>query len=479
MASQFTTAATTAPASVLTYDQIINRDRPALSDSNLNTIFTRCRRYAKESSFLVPYLKLKQDFYNYGFEIRVGEGSTADNKALRSWLDQDIKTDAEYTDPSTKETVKVQQQMTVEEAICKLVSDIWQEWLMLENVVTLWFKSDSLPTTVQPEQCTFTDKFGLPVLKYEHGLTEAEIAMLPEEQQARFKEKVILLSYDEGEFFKVLKSGPTGGGFSTPRLYSIFTLMSEVAQKEEGFHAQSYNLLAAPRQHKCGHKIDSGNHAGKPLWFLVGPAGKKRADKILEVMKNRRGPFDMPTNFDHEIEFPWPELDRFDDTAWKGTDKRLTNWGGPIAQMLINQKVDGLEMLRAPATEERNTIARYARRIIVEAFKAPDGLNIQLTWSDLIFNSPAQAADLLKAAVQNALVSVKTAREQIGYNDAKESAQKVAEGEDENATLKYRPHWDSAHALAPQAGETAATLKAVGQDANKTNGRPTGAENQA
>lgn len=478
---EFTSAAN-APEGQLTYGQAMSRDVPVLSAVNLNPVFIRLRDFGSKSQFLTSYLPLQHSFYNYGFRIGLGSGATQTQEVLDKWLATPIETKIPYTDPQSKQTIEIQINQTNWEAISKLVSDIWYEYLLLDNVVTLWFEKDSLPTTILPERCTYTDKFGLPLLKYEHNLSPAEIELLAPDQQELFrKNRLILLDAGQGQYFKVLKRGPVGSGFGVPRLYSLLMTMSEVAQKEFGMHAQSYNLMAAPRMHKLGHEITAGNHAGKPNWFI----NKKRADKVLSIFDKRTGPFDMPVNFDHEILFPWPNMEYFDEMAFKGSDRRFRNFGGPIAQMLISDKIveGGLQFLRAQATEERDNLRRYATQIIRQSFAAPEGCDVQMVWSDLIFNDPKQAAELLKFAAQYGLVSKKTAQQQIGYDPGVEGLQQVSEADDTNE-VKKRPWWDAAHGFAPAQGDTSITAAAAapaagtGPDPQKKIGKPSGASNK-
>lgn len=478
---QLALAAVTGPSGALSYSRQSLKERPAVND--LNSIFTRCRTVATESSFLSIYLPLKQAFYNYGFSVALGPNAKGDDDALNKWLAEEFTTDAEYTDPKTNTTVKLELNQTRSEAIAALVADVWREFLLFDNVVLQWFDGGSrAPVTLALEACRYSDKLGLPVLYYTHGLSREEIALLPQDQQARFTEQPeVLLSPDEGEHFKVLKRGLAGSGFVVPKLYSLLRTLGEIDAKEAGCHGQAFNMRAATRHFKVGHEIKynapAATHA-QARWSAV-------TDKRIRLeFKDRQGPHDFTSNFDTEISFPWPDAERFDEVIWKGTDRRCRNWGGPVAQMLISESVveGGLNFLRAMANEDRAAVAALVRPAIAKVFSPPENLDLQLVWSDLIFNNPAQAAELLKFAAQSGMASWTTAARMIGLNPDREAALKLREADDPDKLKKYLPAFDMSHGTAPAlgilelGGASASSTPAAGKgaDPGKKNGRPTG-----
>lgn len=482
-ASQRTLAAgAVGPAGALAYGTLVLTEKPFVKSgihfgSDLLPVFTRTRQLAIESSFLSSYLPLKKSFYNYGFDFSVGSNSKADLKAIRAWADKDTTTDVQYVDPSTAQTTTVELQETQGEAARRLIDNIWTEFLLLDNVIIMWFDDGSPPQILLPERCTFQDKLGLPVLKYQHGISGRDLDLLPPDQLERFKQFTnVLVSPEFGEHFKVLKRELPGNGFGIPNLYSMFRTFGEIESKEVGFHGQAFNMRAATRHHKIGHKVESGVHAGKAIHFW----NHTRSSQVLKLFEKRQGPHDYISNFDADVSFPWPDIKYFDVTAWKGTDLRLRNWGGPVAQMLISDKIveGGLQFLRAQATFDREMVSRFALPIIKAVYGVPDQLDLQLVWSDLIFNDPTQAADLTKFALQNGLASTRTSREIIGLNSAKEDAYKLAESADTDFDAKNTPNWDSSHGIAPALGERSGSTGATGPTGpTKTGGRKTGGKN--
>ena len=447
-------AGAVAPATNFSYDTQRQIERPV----DVRTLFKRCRVVAEESSFLSTYLPLKLAFYNAGFSIGLGRNAkSTDSDALDKWLNSPYQFTAQYTNPSTQEVLEIETNMTVGESIRRFIIDVWKEYLLMDVAIPLWDESGRAPVVAPPEQCRLIDKLGLQVLFYTHGLSSTDLLLLDPSQQDRYRQySEVMINPKFGEHFKILKRGLDGAGFTKPILYSIVRTIAEVDYKEQGFHAQAFNMRVATRQHKLGHNYTQGPAAGKPTYFWSAARDKK----VREVFKDRVGPHDFTSNFDHEIVYPWPDVTAFDEIAWRGSDRRLRNWGGPIAQMLLADKVipGALAFLRAQVADDRKNMSDFILPIIKTAFKVPDSLDIVLNWSDLVFIDPTQASDLIKFGVQQGFCSVSTARNIIGLNNEQENALKLIEANDADATAHYTPAWDMAHGIAPQQGETTAPI---------------------
>lgn len=479
------------PATSLSYDTQINQERP----QSFIPIIARCRSLVgqgivpgQSSSFLETYLPLKMSFWNSGFSIVQGPLAKGDqSEALTKWLESPMEINAQYTSPTTQEVLDVELNMTTGEAIYRFVKNAWREYLLLDNVVVLWMDDGRQPAILPPEYCRYIDTLGLQILYYTHRLSFLDIERYVDKtQQARFKERgEILINPKFDEHFKVLKRGPDGTGFARPRLFSLFRTLGEIDSKEVGFHARAFLMRAATRQHKIGHEITNGAHAGKPTHFW----NKKRDAATRAAFKDRTGPHDFSSNFDHEIDYPWPEIAAFDEQAWKGTNLRLMNWGGAIAQMMLADKVSegALSSARTLATTDRLDIANFILPAVKASFKAPDALDIKFRWSDLCFIDPAKATELVKFSVSHGLSSNKTAQSIIGLNPDEEAAQKALEAADPAAREKLLPMWDAAHGMSPALGDDVAAVQAkaaaaapagagTGPNPGKTNGRPAGSK---
>lgn len=468
-----TLGAGVAPDNAQAYDTVRRQETP----TDITSIFKRIRKMGEDSDFLSSYLKAKIAVYDYGFSITRGPQATAKEDAVQEWLAKEITTEAEYTDTKTGEKLTVELHLTNAEAVRKFKDDVMREFFLLTNCVAMWLDDGPLPITLDPELCTYTETLGIPVLYYRHGLSVEQQKLLPDEQKTRFaKNSEIMLNPEHGEHYRVLKRGRVGSGFVKPEIFPILTTLGEVESKQAGYHALAYLTRGATRHHKLGHEIKQGNHAGKPHHFW----NKKRGDAVIKDFKGRQGPHEFTSNFDHAIDYPWPAPEVFDEVAWKGTNLRLRNWGGPVAQMMIGEKLaeGGLNLLRAEATKDRQLIADFILPVVKAVFSPPDDADIQLTWSDLIFNDAKQAVDLVKFSVQQGLASVSTARKWIGLRSEEEDANKLREADDPDNVKKYLPMFDMSHGTTPATGmlndPTAGSEGAVGADPGKRNGRPPG-----
>ena len=449
--------------------------------SDLNTTFERARYYAKESSFLNRFLPLKRAVLNYGMKIKPapakGKKPTPQEvEKLNAWLDEPSSvTFEDYTDPATREVIGIEVNATNREMIAKFVNDIWNEFILLDNAVALWLDGQQYAAILPPEKCEFTDTLGVPILRYTHGLSQQEIALLPPEQQERFRKSVVIINPREGEHFKVLKRARAGDGFSWPNIYSIFRLLGEVESKEVGMNAMGYCFRKVTRHHKLGHEIKSGDRAGKPIHFW----NQQRSDAVKKLWVNVIGVDDFTSNFDHTVEFPWPNLEYFDELCWKGSNLRLNDWGGPLAAMLVAKGVMPYlaPALKAECLDDRRLVGEFLSQCVNLAYLPP--VPITVGWSNLIFNDSRLQSELLKFAALQGWTSVRTGQEESGLNPEEEEERKLVESQDPEAKAKYGPLYDAPHGIFPGLGEstlTPAASESTGADPGSKTGKPAGTQ---
>jgi hypothetical protein len=450
--------------------------KPGVSD--LSSVFAKCRYYAQESSFLSSFLPLKLSILNYEFHVvPAGKDASKKNalKKLDEWLakqaDPLVKT---ITDPQTQEEIEIESNAKFGEQLAKFAKDAWSRFLLYDSVISMWLDDRDIALTLAPDVCTYSDKFAVETLKYQHGLTQAEIAQLLPEQAQRFARAEIFLNPKEGEHFKVLKQAAVGDGLGVPRLFSIFRLLGEVEDKEIGFARESFLLRNVTRFHQLGHEIKSGVHAGKSTYMWNPTRDKGVKDKFLNV----EGVNDVTANFDHAIDFPWPDLKRFDDLAWRGTDKRLNDWGGSIAKMLQAKGVAPYltSMVKGEAFDARNEMGSYLTFIINAAWHPPVEVNV--VWSNLIFNEARLMMEMLKFAYQNGLSSVATTNKEFGLDD-QEGDRKVEEADDPDAVKKFSPLYAVAQGMHPALGESTFQKQAGVKAPSGSPGTPAGGQHNS
>lgn len=454
-----TTMGIAPPTNTLKFEVQQQFEKPPVTATSmpLNTIVLRCRLLAKESDFLARYLPLKRAVYNYGFAltpapVKGKKPTTEDEEKLQTWLDEEATFTLEKVkDTQTNEEIEPEILATNEEMVNKFAEDSWDEWNLLDNCTAMWLEDQGFANIIPVEKCEYTDTLGVPLLRFTHGLPSEDIAKLPTDQQERFRNNSsVMLNVKFKEHFKVLKRARLGDGYGLPRLYPIFRLMGEVESKQVGMNAMAFMMRNVTRYHRLGHEIKNGDRAGKPTHFWK----KEVHDSTMKAWKDSVGILERTGNFDHFIEFPWPDLKVFDELAFKGSDKRLMDWGGPIMMMLAAKGVMPYltPLLRAMATDDRDKMGTFLAMVINKAFSPP--VPVKVKWSNTIFNESRLAAELLKFASQQGWISATTGKEEAGFDSALEEDRKVQEVDDADAEKKFKPLWDASHGIAPALGES-------------------------
>ncbi len=464
---QITLAAGELSGSQLNYLTQTQTEKPA--SSSLSSVVERCRYWANESSFIAQqWLPLKLSVCNYEMRLKPAETKKGGKQqaSLDKWLAEDAPMAVtEYTNATTGQTIEIESTSSRAELIEKFVKAAWKDRLLFDNVVALWTDDGQLPVTLALERCIYTDTLGVEVLSYTHGLSRSQIEVLPDDQQAVFSSgATISINPKDGFHFKVFKDAAVGQGFALPKLYSIFRLLGEVESKEFGYNAMAFAFRSVKRTHLLGHEIKNGPNAGKPFHFW----NKTRDTSTRAKWKDVVGFEDFTANFDYKVVYPWPDPKLFDEVVWKGSDRRLYQWGGPVMQMLTAKGVTPYlpNLLRASVGAERREFGRYLSAIINRAFKPP--VPVVVTWSDAIFNESRLAAELIKFGVQQGYLSATTGTEAAGLNREEEALRKLAEADDPDARKTLLPVWDASHGTAPALDGT----EAPGADAKPKGANP-------
>jgi hypothetical protein len=427
------------------------------SKTNFVNVIQRCKYYGEESMYLGSVLKLKKAVLNYGLRLvektgapESAEGDT-ENEELTDWL-QTItppKVD-QVVDTATNETIQVESTTTNSEEILAFIDSVWRHWLLYENVVTLWRDTAPYALVLDLEKCEYKNTLGIETLRYKHGLGLTERQRLSPEDQARFSKPNIFLHPGTKEHFKVLKRSDEGTGFGLPYLYRLITTLGQVESMECGLHTMAHAMRTVRRHHRIGHAIESGPHAGKPTHFWT----KKRANATKLLWNNKTGFDEFIANFDHDIEFPWPDLTVFDQKVFNGVDERINRWIGPIGQMLTQSTASPYlsQMLKADGLAERSKIKAFLESVINLAWAPP--VPIKVSWSNLIFNSDKLAQEFTKFGFDRGMLSTETAREEMGADNELENERKKKEVEDPDFAAKRLPNWDDSHGISPARGDT-------------------------
>jgi hypothetical protein len=421
-----------------------------------NAAYEAARKLARSHYWLKGFLPTKVAVYNFGLRFSAGSKSkkgakvakrnSKEAQSLRDWLDAPVKVAAatNLNENDVKQIgVASGAEITNRERIQKFIKDVWNEFLLLDNVIIGWTDTLPQPVVLPLEKCRYTDVLGIETLFYLHGLSEQQRKLLPPEDQERFAEPEIMFDPTEGEFFRVLKLEQTGNGLAWPSIQSIFRTIRTTESMEIGESAYAYVGKMKFRHWKKGHEIKNGAMAGKPAHFWR----KENSKTIQNVFEGKIGFLgDFCSNFDFALEFPHEDQEYFDEAKWKSPEHRLIKWGGSLAEILHDKgrAADLMLILKAQVTDTRNEMARLLESVINQAFDAP--VPIKIGWSNTIFNTLQLAAEDRKFGLMSGSLSQSTWRAESGFDDELESEKKEEEAAlvASNPEL-FKPGWDMSH----------------------------------
>ena len=409
-------------------------------------VFQQARRWARLHAFIRNVLALRLGFYNYGLlgerlvpvnpKKPEGEQALVLHPGIRAVAEKD-------TDRVTKWKVENT------EEISRVVTDAWTSYLLLRNAVALWRKTGRVILR-QPETCGYSDVFGAEVLTIKHGLTDKQITEMPglsaaERLALKSSAKLKLTHDDRLFFFKVLKDESVGMGFAWPDLATIFHACSLNESLLVGDRQLADACRTVYEQHKLGHEIKSGNHAGSPAHFVKQP----RAEAVKKEITGKKGHIQMATNFDHEILIGAgrPNPNQFATERYKQVAEQLATWGMPFAQMLTGTMNPFLMTLaRTQAGSERQRMRPFLTGVLTDALKAP--APIMLQWGDECFWDSRLLLDVIKTGFTSGPMSSESFLRNAGLNPTEERAAKLRDHVLPPEALL--PVFDAAHGQNPK-----------------------------
>ena len=411
------------------------------SCSSIGDALKLARDWHRKHWFVESTLGAKAAFFNHGF--RLTADTPEDRAALKTWLD------------ATPDKARVKNSVRVN----KYVTDVWSQWLTLDNVVSFWREASGFAFTIGAERCKYSDALGLPKLKVCLGYKPQDLTGigLDAEERKRYATAERTLNEGDGEFFHVTTRAELGAGFAWPRLHRIFAALAQSESMEASERTLAHAGRLVGRQHKIGYEVKAGQKAGLP----VNHYKAARGTAIERAFQGKLGFFEFATNFDHNI--LWAGLvdpKQYDGRKWDTITRRLMHWAGPVGFMLLAQQVSPylLPMLMTEAGWERGQIATHLESVLPEAFPGcPPG---KVRWSNRCFTDLRTAAELLKFLQQAGGLSLRTATEDSGYDRDEEIEHKKVEAKLDPSLTS--PPFDPAHGNRP------------GKAGKDTGGRPEG-----
>lgn len=382
--------------------------------SDLRTIFQRSRRLAESKGFIEWVLRAKKLLFQDGFRI---EG---------------------VTNPEDQTH------------LARAVRDMWTEYLIQTNVVSIWRAPDEKIPLIQVADCEG--------VKYEDDLGEEtlricyEARTLSDEQKQKLGERYvkalgqgehIIWGEGAGEGFKVLKFAKMGAGLGKPSLYSIFEEIAIHGLLTIGDWNASWVSKDVLRQFKKGHQITQGNMAGLPVHFLK----TTERDQIHKAMKDKQGATDIVTNFDLDVEYPAFDFDFFKEEKYQSVRQRLMDWAGPVGLIYLGgahrDPTTDLELLRVEMDHARADISRHFAEIVAtEQFAAVK--DAKLVWNQFTMLGWDWIQKYVTMALGNGLMPPQMARKLFGINE--EEANKLMKAARENPE-NYTPIFEQKQGL--------------------------------
>jgi hypothetical protein len=408
----------------------------------------RIQKFLASSEYLRMFMALKLALYHWGFEIRAKERK--DQAKLDEWFDTDVrptKSLLDLEDMGTRELIEVEASDTNRERCYKFARDAFQKFIEYDSSVSIWIDGRDYALLRPLEYFLYSDIMGIETMKYLHGLSVPQIELLPVDQQQRFiSHPLVFLNPKYGEHWKLAKRTPQGEGFGVPWMFAAFLTLDEEENKRLGFHGLSWLMRTVVQWHKIGHEVKNGPLAGRPKFEWTEEADKA----VMKAFKDVTGVNTMTANYDAEIQYPWPEMEKFDKLCWEGSHFRLTRFFGPIAKMMYAEKAAPYlaGQLKALAVFDRQELMKpYFEYVLRKAYKPP--VPIEVSWKEDIFNPDQLTHELRKFTAQQGLISPQTMSKWTGVNHDDEAEAKVKALKDDNAQERLLPIFDPSHGSSP------------------------------
>jgi hypothetical protein len=353
-----------------------------------------CQQAAREwlkTPLLGTLVGLKRSMWNYGFSLKpVEELNKKEQGQFEEWQRKRMR------------------------PILAMMRALWTDRLIMDGCIAFW-RSKSYPdgarslaktvapvvVVLKPENCRYSDALGLESLRVKMDLSREDLKGFSQEVIERYSKGEVELSEKYGEHYRVLKTERLGDGFGRPAVEAIF----EALTTEQGlqFADRCWALFSQTviRQWKVGHEIRNGPYAGLGHHFMK----PEDSAALKRAIKGKRGCVDLTTNFDREVDYPFPTLDRFDAKKYEGSWKRLAQWSGALGMLFMggaNLQPEVLQRLMfSEASEARAEMKLFVEEIVAEVFAPP--VELEVNWGDEIFTDTRMFTELVKALLAQGL----------------------------------------------------------------------------
>ena len=419
---------------------------PTVYQKPRSQVFYMTRNWFERQVFVRQIILLRMAIYNYGFNLNGVNPFNLPSKPEKEWS-KEAKATFEWLNDKWY-------CIPIKKIVCQFVRDTWMEWLIQDNVVTIWRKrkGGTRPICYPVEQCSYADDFGVERLAFAHGQTKASLKNV---KLARDERDVLLKSQDinlvkqgnttESDLFdfEVLKRSRFGFGLAWPQLRTIFNTVGAWESLELADWQLCDALRTVYELHKIGHEIKNGPHAGSAAHFLK----KTRAEAVRKQIASNKQTLAavkrLIVNFDHEVEYPRPDPMHFKSERYSGMLDRLLYWSMPLGQMLLAKSVNPFLMpfLKAQATNEREMVGGHIETVLVKTMNAPE--TVRTGFSEDVFWDSRLLADILKTGLTAGPLSDETWLAKSGFSPEQERGLK--DKANSHPIHQHVPIFDAAH----------------------------------
>lgn len=407
----------------MTIQDLFKRERP----STIQDAQHSARRWFNDNWLVETMVGLRTMFFNFGLRVQPVDKQDADE--LKKWLD-------------TPEDGKAPR-----EALYQHIEDVWNEWNIMDNVVTFWME-DMLPWTLNPEQCLYTNTFGNERLTVRLNLDKQELVgaqMLDRSQIERYTggREIKLNNKNPAEQFRVLTRAKRYHGFCNPRLKRTFMVLGQMESMEAGEHAYAYGGRLVIRMTKLGFEVRNAAAAMKQADYMW---NQKRHEAVMKGFRGHQGLMDATSNFDQKTEYVWTDPKLYDARKWETIINRMIWWAGPIGFMILAKQTPPhlFEFMKAEAVANRCKVGAHLENSLNLCGALP--CPVKLTWSNKCFRDPRLAWTMAQGLLDAGPLSPQAALAEAEFDPEEEVANKR---EAAKKPEDYTPLFDKNHGNRP------------------------------
>lgn len=372
-----------------------------------------------------------------------------------------------------------------------VVDDAFSEYVITENVVAVWRVNDGkkdLPhiRIMDAESVKYSVEYGI-----EKIIIQNDRVKMSDDEYIQYCAVVgadAANAMREGKPHTIIKGGDGDWDFEfigkgkrgcmhRPSMTGIlddldYIELHKVADWNGAWKRKDVLTIA-----KKGYALKSGAASGRP----VGNATRKQLTTLSEGISQKSGTATIAVNHDTEIDYLTLSAEFFGENIPKESMRRLINWGGFAAMMLMDgfTQANGvspymLSQLRAESLKAREKVGRFLERIFnnpsfLGGVKPPE--RITCRFNEGILYNLTDLIELLRFEHGQGITSTQTMREILGRGIEFES-DRINEGHSDRQS--YTPVFEAKQGLLPGIFpdlERAAATPAGDGDENK-GGRP-------